>query len=162
VGFHIGTCDTWHTCLQILAEGLWGLSPLQLMVGGERTTCASTASSLSLRRANARRPLTRFSSIAGFTSAYPAAHNNPNGGLFERLWGTRHLSVTTNMKCWRADVLLILLAGSEMWSPSQAQLLVLEWVHTAASEASWVSSCLIVTAMHMSGRYYSGHHHLTH
>ena len=28
------------------------------MVGGERTTCASTASSLKLRRANARRPLT--------------------------------------------------------------------------------------------------------
>jgi hypothetical protein len=28
------------------------------MVGGERTTCASTASSLNLRRANARRPLT--------------------------------------------------------------------------------------------------------
>jgi hypothetical protein len=27
------------------------------MVGGERTTCASTASSLNLRRANARRPL---------------------------------------------------------------------------------------------------------
>jgi hypothetical protein len=29
-----------------------------MMVGGERTTCASTASSLNLRRANARRPLT--------------------------------------------------------------------------------------------------------
>jgi hypothetical protein len=28
-------------------------------VGGERTTCASTASSLNLRRANARRPLTQ-------------------------------------------------------------------------------------------------------
>jgi hypothetical protein len=28
------------------------------MVGGERTTCASTASSFNLRRANARRPLT--------------------------------------------------------------------------------------------------------
>jgi hypothetical protein len=27
-------------------------------VGGERTTCASTASSLNLRRANAQRPLT--------------------------------------------------------------------------------------------------------
>jgi hypothetical protein len=30
------------------------------MVGGERTTCASTASSLNLRRANARRPLTHL------------------------------------------------------------------------------------------------------
>ena len=29
-----------------------------IMVGGERTTCATTASSLKLRRANARRPLT--------------------------------------------------------------------------------------------------------
>jgi hypothetical protein len=29
-----------------------------LRVGGERTTCASTASSLNLRRANAQRPLT--------------------------------------------------------------------------------------------------------
>jgi hypothetical protein len=35
-----------------------------LMVGGERTTCASTASSLHLRRANARRPLTHILAVA--------------------------------------------------------------------------------------------------
>jgi hypothetical protein len=35
-----------------------GLLPNPNQVGGERTTCASTASSLNLRRANARRPLT--------------------------------------------------------------------------------------------------------
>ena len=34
------------------------------MVGGERTTCASTASSLKLRRANARRPLTHSLCLA--------------------------------------------------------------------------------------------------
>jgi hypothetical protein len=34
-------------------------------VGGERTTCASTASSLNLRKANARRPLPH----SGFTRA---------------------------------------------------------------------------------------------
>jgi hypothetical protein len=35
-----------------------GMEITVIMVGGERTTCASTASSLNLRRANARRPLT--------------------------------------------------------------------------------------------------------
>ena len=35
------------------------------MVGGERTTRASTASSLKLRRANARRPLTHFDGAGG-------------------------------------------------------------------------------------------------
>ena len=33
------------------------------MVGGERTTRASTASSLKLRRANARRPLTHYAEL---------------------------------------------------------------------------------------------------
>jgi hypothetical protein len=41
-------------CLGALVSTLCEL----VMVGGERTTCASTASSLNLRRANARRPLT--------------------------------------------------------------------------------------------------------
>jgi hypothetical protein len=36
----------------------YGFMDQEDMVGGERTTCASTASSLNLRRANARRPLT--------------------------------------------------------------------------------------------------------
>jgi hypothetical protein len=50
---------------------------------------------------------------------------------FEKMWGTRHLSVATKMKCYRAYVLPILLFGSETWSLSQAQSLVLERVHTS-------------------------------
>jgi hypothetical protein len=36
----------------------YGFMDQEDRVGGERTTCASTASSLNLRRANAQRPLT--------------------------------------------------------------------------------------------------------
>jgi hypothetical protein len=55
-----------------------------LMVGGERTTCASTASSLNLRRANARRPLTHLtcSQLCGVAWADTCA----NFALAER-WG---------------------------------------------------------------------------
>ena len=37
---------------------------------------------------------------------------------FERLWGAKHLSVATKMKCYRALVLPILLFGSETWAAS--------------------------------------------
>jgi hypothetical protein len=53
---------------------------------------------------------------------------------FEKMWGTRHLFVATKMKCYRAYVLPILLFGSfgsETWSLSQAQSLVLERGHTS-------------------------------
>jgi hypothetical protein len=50
---------------------------------------------------------------------------------FGKMWAARHLSVATKMMCYRAYVLPILLFGSETWSLSQAQLLVLERVHTS-------------------------------
>jgi hypothetical protein len=50
---------------------------------------------------------------------------------FERLWGTKHLSVVTKVKCYRAYVLPILLFGSECWALSKKQSLMLERVHTS-------------------------------
>jgi hypothetical protein len=38
---------------------------------------------------------------------------------FERMWGTKHLSVVTKVKCYRAYVLPILLFGSECWALSK-------------------------------------------
>jgi hypothetical protein len=46
-----------------------------VMVGGERTTCASTASSLNLRRANARRPLTHIAVVTGSGAALLLSSN---------------------------------------------------------------------------------------
>jgi hypothetical protein len=62
------------------------------MVGGERTTCASTASSLNLCRANARRPLTH--------STYHESHAN--------VWGTaiRQLHVPIVTAHW-LDVCIV-------------------------------------------------------
>jgi hypothetical protein len=50
---------------------------------------------------------------------------------FERMWGTKHLSVVTKVKCYRAYVLPILLFGSECWALSKKQSLMLERVHTS-------------------------------
>ena len=64
----LGTCLI--RCLSSSLMGGWectstrGAFPPN-MVGGERTTRASTASSLKLRRANARRPLTHSSLMGG-------------------------------------------------------------------------------------------------
>ena len=48
---------------------------LSIMVGGERTTCASTASSLKLRRANARRPLTRSLTVLSSKAGLRCRHS---------------------------------------------------------------------------------------
>ena len=50
---------------------------------------------------------------------------------FERLWGAKHLSLATKVRCYRAYVLPILLFGSETWALSKKQTLVLERVHTS-------------------------------
>jgi hypothetical protein len=50
---------------------------------------------------------------------------------FEKLWGSKHLSVSTKVKCYRAYVLPILLFGSETWALTQEQSLMLERVHTS-------------------------------
>ena len=50
---------------------------------------------------------------------------------FEKLWGAKHLSVSTKVKCYRAYVLPILLFGSETWALTKEQLLMLERVHTS-------------------------------
>jgi hypothetical protein len=71
---------------------------------------------------------------------------------FEKM--CKHLCVATKMKCNRTYVLPILLFGSEAWSLSQAQSLVLERCTPTASGGSWVSNCLIVIAMHMSGQLF--------
>jgi hypothetical protein len=69
---------------------------------------------------------------------------------FEKM--CKHLCGATKMKCNRAYVLPILLPGSEAWSLSQAQSLVLEPVYT-----NWLKRILGVKlfqhiAMHMSGQ----------
>ena len=50
---------------------------------------------------------------------------------FKKLWGSKHLSVSTKVKCYRAYVLPILLFGSETWALSKKQSLMLERVHTS-------------------------------
>lgn len=50
---------------------------------------------------------------------------------FEKMWGTKHLSVVTKVKCYKAYVLPILLFGSECWALTKEQLQVLERVHTS-------------------------------
>ena len=50
---------------------------------------------------------------------------------FKKLWGSKHLSVSTKVKCYRAYVLPILLFGSETWALSKEQSLMLERVHTS-------------------------------
>ena len=50
---------------------------------------------------------------------------------FEKLWGAKHLSVSTKVKCYRAYVLPILLFGSETWALTKEQSLMLERVHTS-------------------------------
>lgn len=52
-------------------------------------------------------------------------------GQFERLWGAKHLSLATKVRCYKAYVLPILLFGSETWALSKKQSLVLERVHTS-------------------------------
>ena len=47
------------------------------------------------------------------------------------LWGSKHLSVSTKVKCYRAYVLPFLLFGSETWALSKEQPLMLERVHTS-------------------------------
>ena len=49
----------------------------------------------------------------------------------KKLWGSKHLSVSTKVKCYRAYVLPILLFGSETWALSKEQSLMLERVHTS-------------------------------
>ena len=48
---------------------------------------------------------------------------------FKKLWGSKHLSVSTKVKCYRAYVLPILLFGSGTWALTQEQSLMLERVH---------------------------------
>ena len=50
---------------------------------------------------------------------------------FEKMWGTKHLSVSTKVKCYKAYVMPILLFGSECWALTKEQLQVLERVHTS-------------------------------
>jgi hypothetical protein len=61
-------------------------------VGGERTTCASTASSLNLRRANAQRPLThsRTHSLTEFIGA-DCRVNRKDGRIAEYEEGCSHV-----------------------------------------------------------------------
>jgi len=50
---------------------------------------------------------------------------------FEKMWGTKHLSLATKVKCYKACVLPILLFGSECWSLTKKQLQMLERVHSS-------------------------------
>ena len=50
---------------------------------------------------------------------------------FKKLWGSKHLFVSTKVKCYRAYVLPILLFGSETWALSKEQSRMLERVHTS-------------------------------
>jgi hypothetical protein len=63
---------------------------------------------------------------------------------FAKLWGTRHLSVATKMKCFRAYVLHKLLFGSETWSLSQAQSLVLKRVRHTCTRLPQHPGCQVV------------------
>jgi endonuclease/exonuclease/phosphatase family metal-dependent hydrolase len=49
---------------------------------------------------------------------------------FAKLWGTKHLSVSTKVRVYRAYVLPILLFGCETWALKAAQLQELERVHS--------------------------------
>jgi hypothetical protein len=49
---------------------------------------------------------------------------------FDRLWGTKHLSLSTKVHVYRSYVLPILLFGSESWALKVAQLQKLERVHS--------------------------------
>ena len=50
---------------------------------------------------------------------------------FKKLWGSKHLYVSTKVKCYTAYVLPILLFGSETWALTKDQSLMLEGVHTS-------------------------------
>ena len=68
---------------------------------------------------------------------------------FEKMWGTKHLSLATKVKCYKAYVLPILLFGSECWSLTKVQSQKLERVH---------SSCLrSILGVRLSDRHTNEH-----
>ena len=68
---------------------------------------------------------------------------------FMKLWGSKHLSVSTKVKRYRAYVLPILLFGSEAWALSKEQSLMLERVH---------NSCLrSILGVKLSDRHSNAH-----
>ena len=65
------------------------------------------------------------------------------------MWGTKHLSLATKVKCYKAYVLPILLFGSECWSLTKVQSQKLERVH---------SSCLrSILGVRLSDRHTNEH-----
>ena len=68
---------------------------------------------------------------------------------FEKMWGTKHLSLATKVKCYKAYVLPILLFVSECWSLTKVQSQKLERVH---------SSCLrSILGVRLSDRHTNEH-----
>ena len=68
---------------------------------------------------------------------------------FKKMWGTKHLSLATKVKCYKAYVLPILLFGSECWSLTKVQSQKLERVH---------SSCLrSILGVRLSDRHTNEH-----
>ena len=68
---------------------------------------------------------------------------------FQKMWGTKHLSLATKVKCYKAYVLPILLFGSECWSLTKVQSQKLERVH---------SSCLrSILGVRLSDRHTNEH-----
>ena len=68
---------------------------------------------------------------------------------FEKMWGTKHLSLATKVKCYKAYVLPILLFGSECWSLTKVQSQKLERVQ---------SSCLrSILGVRLSDRHTNEH-----
>jgi hypothetical protein len=68
---------------------------------------------------------------------------------FETMWDTKHLSVSTKVKWYKAYVLPILLLGSQCWSLTKEQSQTLERVHT---------SCLrSILGVRLSDRHRNSH-----
>ena len=68
---------------------------------------------------------------------------------FKKMLGTKHLSLATKVKCYKAYVLPILLFGRECWSLTKKQSQMLERVH---------SSCLrSILGVRLSDRHTNEH-----
>ena len=80
---------------------------------------------------------------------------------FEKMWGTKHLSLATKVKCYKAYVLPILLFGSECWSLTKSNRRCLSGCTLAVVGASWGSSCQIGTPMSILGSHV-GYAHCQH
>jgi len=80
---------------------------------------------------------------------------------FEKMWGTKHLSLATKVKCYKAYVLPILLFGSECWSLTKKQSQMLEGVHSSCLRSILGSGCQIGTPMSILGSHV-GYAHCQH